>query len=75
VTMTDQTSPLTPVAPEAAEPPARTRNTLLDLHRQARQRRDAAPLGSEAYREAVAEVGELEVEIASIDTGVPPVRS
>ena len=74
MTMTDQTAPIAPAVDAAAQPPARTRETLLDLHRAARQRRDAAPLGSEAYREAVAEVGTIEVEIASIDTGVPPVR-
>jgi hypothetical protein len=73
--MTDETTQTTPTLTEAAEAPARTREALLELHRLARQRRDAAPLGSEAFREAVADVGEIEVQIASIDTGVPPVRN
>jgi hypothetical protein len=72
--MTDQPSPIAPVSDTAPQPPARTRQTLLELHRLARQRRDAAPLGSEAFREAVNEISSIEVEIASIDTGVPPVR-
>ena len=74
MTMTDQTASMAPAPDTAAQPPARTRERLLELHRAARQRRDAAPLGSEAYREAVTEVCTIEVEIASIDTGVPPVR-
>ena len=72
--MTDQTASIEPASQPTAQPPARTREHLLELHRLARQRRDAALLGSEAYREAVTEVSEIEVEIASIDIGVPPAR-
>lgn len=52
----------------------RTRRELLELHRAARARRDAAPLGSQEYREAVLEVGEIEVEISAVETGVPASR-
>ena len=51
-----------------------TRKELLVLHAQARARRDAAALGSEAYRRAALEVGEIEVEIAALETGVPASR-
>jgi hypothetical protein len=72
--MTNRTTSIVPSAQPTAQPPARTREHLLELHRLARQRRDAAPLGSEAYKEAVTEVCEIEVEIASIEIGVPPSR-
>lgn len=48
-----------------------TREYLLLRHAEARARRNAAPLGSEAYREAVLEIGEFEIEIAALETGVP----
>ena len=46
----------------ALAPLPTTRKELLALHAQARRRRDAAPLGSEAYRRAALEVGEIEIE-------------
>jgi hypothetical protein len=48
-----------------------TRKELLVLHAQARARRDAAGLGSEAYRAAALEVGDIEIAIAALETGVP----
>jgi len=48
-----------------------TRKELLVLHAQARGRREAAPLASEAYRAAALEVGDIEIAIASLETGVP----
>ena len=58
----------------AVTPLPTTRRELLVLHAQARGRRDAAPLGSEAYRRAALDVGEIEVEIAALETGVPASR-
>jgi hypothetical protein len=43
-----------------------TREGLLELHRAARARRNAAPLGSEAYRQASEQVGEIEVAISGL---------
>ena len=48
-----------------------TRRELLALHAQARGRRDAATLGSEAFRAAALEVGDIEIAIAALETGVP----
>ena len=48
-----------------------TRRELLELHAQARARRDAATLGSEAFRAAALEVGDIEIAIAALETGVP----
>lgn len=58
-------------ARSAMTPMPTTRTELLVLHAQARARRDAAPPGSDAFRRAALEVGELEIEIAAIETGVP----
>ena len=48
------------------------REALLALHRQARQRRDAAPLLSEARAEAAFEIERIEVEIARIERAMDP---
>lgn len=69
--MTDQQSD----SRSAMAPLPSTRKELLVLHAQSRARRDAAALGSEAYRRAALEVGEIEVEIAALETGVPASRS
>lgn len=42
------------------------RTELLQRHAEARRRRDAADLGSEAHRAAVAEIGRLEIELAKL---------
>jgi hypothetical protein len=68
--MTDQTS--TPEGSMQERP--RTREDLLRLHADARRRRNAAELDSEPYRAATLEVGQIEIEIAALETGVPPSR-
>ncbi len=44
-----------------------TRAELLALHADARRRRAAAPLGSEAFQAAVDEIARIEVRVASIE--------
>ena len=69
--MTDDTTAATDQA---------NRNSLLQQHAAARGRRDRAPLGSSEHGQAVIEVGELEVQINSLDVAtsegrlVPPAR-
>lgn len=61
--------------PSAGTPaPADTREALLARHADARRRRNQAPLGSEEWAEAVAEVGRIEVEIARSDREMDPPR-
>lgn len=50
------------------------RDTLIALHADARRRRSSAPLGSEAYRAAVDEIGRIEVRIADVDRAADPPR-
>ena len=69
---------MTDEATAAATPAAR--ETLLQRHAAARRRRDGAPLGSPEHMRAVTELGEVEVEINSLDVVVsegrvvPPAR-
>jgi hypothetical protein len=49
-----------------------TRSELLELHREARARRNSAPLDSEAFRAAVQEIARIEVRIAAIDRAQTP---
>jgi len=49
-----------------------TRSELIELHMAARRRRSAAPLGSEAYREACEELAAIEVRIAEIEQPARP---
>jgi hypothetical protein len=51
-----------------------TREELLVLHREARQRRMAAEPGSHEWEQASAEVGRIEVEIARIEREMTPPR-
>jgi hypothetical protein len=51
-----------------------TREELLVLHRQARTRRNDAPLGSHDWEQAQAEVARIEVEIARIERAMDPPR-
>jgi hypothetical protein len=44
-----------------------TREQLMVQWREARRRRDAADLGSDAWREAAEEIGRIEVEIARVE--------
>ncbi len=55
----------------AAQP---TREQLLVQHAEARRRRNTAPLGSEEWAEASAEVGRIEVEIARVERAMDPPR-
>jgi len=52
----------------------KSREQLLEEHAAARRRRNAAPLGSEAFREAVVEVERIEVEIARLERAMDPPR-
>jgi hypothetical protein len=49
-----------------------TRSELLDLHAEARVKRAAAPLGSDAYRGAADEIGRIEVRIAAVERAMTP---
>lgn len=49
-----------------------TREELLARHAEARHRRAAAPLGSDAYREAADEIGRIEIRIAAIEQDQVP---
>ena len=51
-----------------------TRESLLAQWREARRRRAAAPLESEAFREASEEIARIEVEIARIERAMDPPR-
>ena len=54
--------------------PTRTRETLLIEHLAARRRRDGAPLGSAAYRQALEDLATIEVEIARLERAMTPPR-
>jgi hypothetical protein len=43
------------------------RDPLLAEHREARRRRDAAPLDSAAYREAAIEIARIEVAMSALE--------
>ena len=50
-----------------------TREELMARHAEARRRRNSAPLGSDAFRAAVDELGRIEVRVAAIERDqVPP---
>jgi hypothetical protein len=49
-----------------------TRPELLALHAEARRRRAAAPLGSEAFRAAVDEIARIEIRVADIERAQDP---
>ena len=49
-----------------------TRDELLARHAEARKRRNAAPLDSEAFRAAVDELGRIEVRVAAIERDMVP---
>ena len=70
--MTQETTPTTSSA--ASTLPAPTRESLLVRHAEARRRRNAAALGSHEWAEASAEVGRIEVEIASMERAMDPPR-
>jgi hypothetical protein len=51
-----------------------TREELLELHRQTRKRRNAAPHGSAEHRAAIDLIGRIEVEVARIERAMDPPR-
>lgn len=55
--------------------PKVTRETLMERHRIARERREAALLGSDEYRAAAEEVAEIEIAIAKLEEPPPPTTS
>jgi len=65
----------TPSTSSAADTlPAPTRESLLARHAEARRRRNAAPLGSHEWAQAVGDVEKIEVEIARIERAMDPPR-
>jgi hypothetical protein len=60
---------------DAGEPKLpKTREKLLELHRETRARRNAAPHGSEEHRAAIDLIGRIEVEVARIERAMDPPR-
>lgn len=59
---------------EAPAPVAKRREELLAEHAEARHRRDAAGLGTPAYRQAALDVERIEVEIAALERSMDPPR-
>ncbi|HEX5590414.1 MAG TPA: hypothetical protein VFX65_09015 [Candidatus Limnocylindrales bacterium] len=55
-----------------AQPLPDTREGLLALHREARRRRDGAPLDSEERAAATEEIARIEVHIARIERAMDP---
>ena len=51
-----------------------SREELIALHAEARRRRAAAALGSDAYRAAVDELARIEIRIADVDRAADPPR-
>lgn len=60
--------------PAHPEPVGASREELLALHAEARRKRNAAALGSEAWVEASEEVGRIEIAIARLERGMQPPR-
>ena len=56
----------------APAPLPEDRASLLALHHEARKRRDAAPLLSEARAEAAYEIERIEIQIARIERAMDP---
>ena len=48
------------------------RESLLKLHREARRKRDAAPLMSEARAEAAYEIERIEIQVARVERAMDP---
>lgn len=58
----------------SSKPLPKDRDALLELHRELRHQRDAAPLQSHERALAMAEIGRVEVEIARLDRAMDPPR-
>jgi hypothetical protein len=59
-------------ASESAKPLPDDRASLMALHREARTRRDAAPLMSGARAEAAFEIERIEIQVARIERAMDP---
>lgn len=57
----------------AARAGEQSRESLMVLHRAARDRRENSPLGSDEYRAAAEEVARIEIAIAELEE--PPPRT
>jgi hypothetical protein len=64
------TQPKTAGGDRRADP----RASLMARHIEARARRNAAPLGGDAWEQAQAEVARIEIEIARLDREADPPR-
>ena len=62
------------MADAKTKPLPQTREELLKLHKGARARRNAAPLGGHEWEQASAEVERIEVEIARQERAMDPPR-
>jgi hypothetical protein len=61
-----------PNAKADSKPLPEDRASLLALHREARRRRDAAPLLSHARAEAAFEIERIEIQVARIERAMDP---
>jgi hypothetical protein len=59
-------------APRGGTALPQSRLELLDLHRETRERRNAASHGSSEHVEAIELIGRIEIEIARIERAVDP---
>jgi hypothetical protein len=60
--------------PSPNQPGSKGREELLEEHAEARRRRDAAELGGDEYKAALAELERIEVEIARVERAMDPPR-
>jgi len=60
--------------PKSTDRAALTREELTVQWQEARRRRQAAELGSEAFREASEEIARIEIEIARVERAMDPPR-
>jgi hypothetical protein len=60
------------MAKESATALPKTRAELLELHRQTRARRNAAPWGSPDHVEAITLIQRIEIEIARLERAMDP---
>ena len=60
--------------PKPTEPAPLTREELTVQWQEARRRRQAAELGSDAFREASEEIARIEIEIARVERAMDPPR-
>jgi hypothetical protein len=68
----ETTTPRRSRSTSSGPPLPQTRAELMELHRQTRTRRNAAPHGSEEHVAAITLIGRIEVEIARIERAMDP---